>query len=78
VSRFGNIFNISWPPTSPSREGREVGGKMITFGDNITNNHPHPVSPLKGEGIKRFFFQGFPETLHWLNATKLFPHSSSF
>jgi hypothetical protein len=29
-----------------------VGGRVITFGDNRTNNHPHPVSPPQGGGNK--------------------------
>jgi hypothetical protein len=55
VSCLGNIFNISWPQNSPSLEGSlrgGVGGRVITFGDNRTNNHPHPVSPPQGGGNK--------------------------
>jgi hypothetical protein len=51
VSSLRNIFNISWPKTPlPEKEG--VGGRVITFGDNRTNNHPHPVSPPQVGGNK--------------------------
>jgi hypothetical protein len=40
------------PP--PLRGG--VGGRVITFGDNRINNHPHPVSPPQGGGNKAVLF----------------------
>jgi hypothetical protein len=46
-------------PNLPLPERGGGWGRVTTFGDNRTNNHPHRVSPLHGGGNKAVLFPRF-------------------